>query len=138
MILCVCIGDGNAGLKLLDDEECICPGQYLTYECTVVGELGGMSVWRGSVFNCTSQEISLFHNKYESGAFGQCGDITGQSLKVNTTDGNNSIGYFVSQLSVPAGSNTAGKDIACQYDDGDAVVSVGEMTIPAVTGYSSL
>ena len=94
-------------------------------------------MWSGSVFNCRNHEISLFHNEYESGAFGECGDITGQGLKVNITDGNNSIGYFVSQLSVPAGSNTAGKDIDCQYDDGGMVIRVGEMTIPAVIGNSS-
>ena len=55
-----------------------------------MGEPGGSTVWKGSVFNCTSQEISLFHPDYESteGVYGQCGDIVGQNVRsdVNTTD----------------------------------------------------
>ena len=48
----------------------------------------------GSVFNCTSQEITLFHNNYKSteGIYGECGGV-GKSIRsirsdVNTTNGN--------------------------------------------------
>ena len=44
-------------------------------------------------FKCTSHEISLFHDDYEStnGAYGACGDTVGQSVRVNfnTMNGNN-------------------------------------------------
>ena len=129
------------GLELLDGmEECVCPGQSLTYECTVMGELGGQSVWRGSVFDdyCISDEISLFHGNFDSteGSFGACGEIMGRSLSasINETDGFNSVGYFVSQVSVPVSSNTAGKNIRCQYDNGNTFLTVGNMIIPAETG----
>ena len=129
------------GLELLDGmEECICPGQSLTYECTVMGELEGMTVWSGSVFDnyCISCEISLFHRNFDSteGSFGECGEIMGRSLRVNIneTDGFNSVGYLVSQVNVPVSSNTAGKNIECQYDDGNTYLPVGDMIIPAETG----
>ena len=67
------------GLELLDGmEECVCPGQTLTYECTVMGELEGLTVWSGSLFDhyCNSREISLFHSNFDSteGSFGECGE----------------------------------------------------------------
>ena len=44
------------------------------------------------IFNCVNHEISLFHADYESteGAYGECGDIVGQSVRsdINTTNGN--------------------------------------------------
>ena len=64
-------------------ESCLCPGESLTYERTVIGEPDGITVWTGSAFNCTSCEISLFHSQYESteGIYGDCDDIVGKSLK---------------------------------------------------------
>ena len=127
------------GLELLDSMECVCPGQSLTYECTVMGKLRGQSVWSGNVFDnyCTSREISLFHGDFDSteGSFGECGEIVARSVRVNNkTDGNNSVGYFVSQVSFPVSSNTAGKNIECQYDDGNPYLPVGDMIIPTETG----
>ena len=74
-------------------------------------------MWRGSVLSnyCICREISLFHNIYGStefeGAYGECGDILGQSLRVdsNTMDDTNSSGYYVSQFTIPVSSDTAGK-----------------------------
>ena len=120
---------------MLDKEGCICPRKSLTFECTVLGEHGGTTVWQGSVFNCTSHEISLFHNVYGSteGAYGECGDIVGRSLRV-TTDCNNATGYYVSQLTIPVSSDTAEKTIECVYDDDTTPTSVGQVTITATTG----
>ena len=131
------------GLELLDSmEEFVCPGQSLTYECTVIGELGGLTAWDGSLFDtyCTSHEISLFHTNFDSteGSIGECGEIMARSVRVNIneTGRNNSIGYFVSQVSIPVSSNTSGKNIECQYDNGNTYLPVGDMAIPAETGYS--
>ena len=92
-------------------------------------------MWQGSAFNCTSHEISLFHSDYGTteGAYGECGDIVGQSLRVNinTTD---STGYFISQLTVSVSSNTAVKTIECLYDDGITATTVGQETITAKIG----
>ena len=132
-------GNEQIGLQLLDNERCICPGESLTYECTVFGEHRGMTVWQGSTFNCTSREISLFHSNYETteGSYGECGDIVGQSLRVdvNTTNYNNSAGYYVSQLTVPMISlETLEKTIECLYDDGTTSTSVEQMTITTTIG----
>ena len=45
---------------------CICPGDTLTYECTVVGL--GVTVWTGSAFSCPSSnnEIALLHSRFLS------------------------------------------------------------------------
>ena len=132
------IGNVEEGLRLLDIAGCVCPGDLLTYECIVLGEQAGTTVWTGTVFNCTAnnREISLFHDRYESteGAYGVCGDIVGRSI--NTTNGNISTEYYVSRLTVPISSDTAGKVIDCQYDNGVTVISVEKMTISAPTGHT--
>ena len=90
-------------------------------------------MWLGSAFNCTSHEISLFHSVYEStrGAYGECGDIVGQSLPVINNTNNR---FYVSQLRVPIRPDTTGKTTDCQYDNGIISTSVGQLLIvPAVT-----
>ena len=91
-------------------------------------------MWAGSAFNCTSREITLFHGDYESteGAYGECNEIVGRSI--NPTDSKTSTGYFVSQVIVPINSDTAGKTVYCEYDDGRNTVPAGEMAIPVVKG----
>ena len=137
------LGNNQEGLQLLRNDGCICPDKNLSYECTVLGERGEITVWQGSAFNCTSREISLFHSGYETteGAYGECGDIVGRSFRVesyvNTTDDSNSTGeyyYYVSQLTIPVSSDTAGKTIECRYDDGTTSTSVGQATITATIG----
>ena len=96
IVLCLSrTGMNEQGLHLLDTSNrylCLYPGDILTYECTVMGEPGGSTAWRGSVLNCISQEIALFHANYESteGAYGECGDIVGQSVRsdINAMNGN--------------------------------------------------
>ena len=120
-------GMDEEGLKLLNtSERCLCPGESLTYECTVMGEPGGSTVWQGSVFNCTNHEISLFHSLYETteGAYGECDDIVGQSVRNTTNSDNNSTTYYVSQLTVPISSGTEGRTIECLYDNGETYTSV--------------
>ena len=116
----------------------ICPGKNLTYECSVFGKRRGMTVWQGSAFNCTSREISLFHtdDATTEGAHGECGDIVGWNLRINinTTDDNNSTGYYASQLTVPLSSDTIGKTIECLYDDGTTFTSIGQATINTTIG----
>ena len=108
----------------------------------MLGELGGTTVWQGSeVFNCTSREISLFHSDYEAieGAYGECGDIVGHSVKTVTDDVNNSpsMGY-VSQLTVTIRPSIIGKNIECLYDDGTTSEEMGRSMIIATTGDSTI
>ena len=109
-------GVEEQGLQLLDtSNRCFCPGNTLTYECTVMGEPGGSTVWRGSDFSCFSQDISLFHADYDStGAYGECSDIVGQSVRsdINTmNDNSTSVSYYTSQLTVLINSGTVGTTI---------------------------
>jgi hypothetical protein len=97
-----------------------------------MGEPAGITVWQGSVFNCVNHEINLFHNQYETieGAHGECGGISGQSVRTTvTTNDNNSTTYYTSQLTVPTSSGTEGKTIQCLYDNGATSMTVGKARI---------
>ena len=95
--------------------ECVCPGDKLTYRCTVQGsDTTGATVWSGTAFSgCLQNEILLQHSDFTptGGPTGRCnnGGIVGQSLGAQ---GNN----FTSQLNVTITPETAGKTIMCSYD----------------------
>ena len=136
------IGGEEQGQHLVDNSNrCLCPGDSLTFECTVIGESGGSTVWRGSVFNCIGREIALFHAEFESieGAYGECGDIVamGQSVRsdVNTTNGNSAIvSHYTSRLTVPSNSDRVGRTIECYYDDGATATLVERETVNITIG----
>jgi hypothetical protein len=100
-----------------------------------MGEPTGITVWKGDVINCTGQEISLFHDRYATidseGAHGECGGISGWSVRNTTitTNGDNSTTYYTSRLTVPISSDTEGKTVECIHDNGEAFTSVGKATI---------
>ena len=118
--------------------DCTCPGYPLIYECTVFGGQAGTTVWTGSAFNCTNREISLFHSNYgstaEGMAYGECGNIQGQSVKTINGNATSSERGYVSQLIIRVRLNTFGKNIECQYDDGHSSKLVGQETIIATRG----
>ena len=122
--------------QLILRSDCTCPGYSLVYECTVNGEQGGSTVWTGNAFTCTSREISLFHSHYGSskGAYGECNDIQGKSVKIIKNNDSSSDRGYVSQLIVRIRQDTIGKDIECQYDDGQRSEPIGQATITATTG----
>ena len=132
------LGNEEDRLQLLNNGGCNCPGESLIYQCTVLGERGGTTVWEGTAFNCTSHEISLLHSTYEpnEGAYGDCGDITGKILRVNTNtvDSDNSTECYISQLIVPNSVDVAEKSIMCLYDDGITPILVGIVTIDVAIG----
>ena len=115
-----------------DISGCVCPGDILTYECTVMG--AGTTVWAGNAFNCPSydNEISLLHSRFMSDNvyYHTCnnGAIVARSLSV---DGNN----YTSQLNVTVTPETIGKTIECHYDDGRFVYTRFSSTI-SITGLS--
>ena len=94
--------------------ECICPSDKVTYNCTVQGNATGATVWNGAAFSgCPQNEILLQHHQFTQtgGPTGTCnnGAIVGQSLGVQ---GNN----YTSQLNVTITPKTAGRTITCAYD----------------------
>ena len=116
---------------------CACPGDILTYECTVEGELGGTTVWEGTVFDCpqTYNAILLFHNHYSSvyKILRACnnGAIVARLISV---EGNN----YTSQLNVTVTPDTAGKTIMCLYDNGRSrAIQFSTVTALSTPGLSS-
>ena len=116
-----------------DISGCVCPGDILTYECTVMG--GTATVWTGIAFNCSrfsSTEIVLLHSRFISanGTSFICnnGAIVVGGLSV---DGNN----YTSQLNVTVTPETIGKTIECHYDDGRFAYTRFSSTI-SITGLS--
>ena len=101
-------------LCILDAAQCVCPGDILTYECTVEG--AGSTIWTGSAFTCSASrnEISLLHNRFSSteGDYGSCNNeaIVARSLGVNV-EGN----LYTSQLNVTVTAEIAGMTIMCLY-----------------------
>ena len=113
--------------------DCVCPGLSLTYECTVKGTVNGFTVWRGSAFDCASNEIILRHRRFtsEEGAQGECnrGLILGSSLRI--VDGS----FYTSQLSIRVSPEVIGKTIECILDDTNVTSkSIGNATINITTG----
>ena len=90
--------------------ECACLGDTLTYNCAAFGRFEGATVWRGTAFDCATNEITLLHSVFKSGhgAFGTCnnGAIMAQSLGVENS-------YYTSQLNVRLTSDTVGKTVMC-------------------------
>ena len=103
----------NGGSNQLILSGCVCPGHVATYECTIVG--GFATVWQGSAFNCTGNEISLLHNRFmlNQEKIAECNDgaIVGRNLRIEND-------CYISQLNVTVSYNMLGKDIKCVQDDG--------------------
>lgn len=102
----------------------------MTYECTVTGDYGGLTLWKGDFFNCESheQDIELRHDR-------EINDVRGGDAKI-CNDGNIAArivrtvnGSFISQLDITLTSDIAGKTIGCAYDNGTAEHRVGSLRI---------
>ena len=89
---------------------------------------GSSTVWRGSFFNCPSEnnEIAFRHSQFVAGAIETCTDgaIIGQSLSSDN-------GQFTSQLSVRVNPGIVGKYLTCEHDDGSSIIPVGSVKLSA-------
>ena len=108
--------------------ESTCPGDTLTFQCTITGSSGHatVTVWNGSAFECaeSSNDISLLHSRFNTSFTGYCnnGSIVGQSLYAEDND-------YTSKLTITITSNMTGKTIQCNYDNGTSVRLIGCYTI---------
>ena len=125
---------GQVSSRLEEKSTCTCLGYNLTYECTISGHAGGLTVWEGSALDCesTQNEIRLLHGRFVSEdqrAYGTCNDgaVEGQSVKVEGD-------AYTSRLTVNVGSEMIGRSIECVYDDGSITNPVGTATIAPTTG----
>ena len=103
---------------------CTYPGYNLTYECTVVGDRFGFTVWRGSAFDCKIEEIPLQHHRFTDGVAGECnnGSLVAHSLREQD-------GFFTSQLNVTFTTALIGKSIECVHDSLFNTTTVGSLNI---------
>lgn len=104
---------------------CICPGDILTYECTVTG--GHATVWTGSAFDCPSagNDITLLHSHFMHKGSCNNGTIMARSLSVK---GNN----YTSQFNVTVASDMAGKTIECLKSNGTHDILLLSFVIPTI------
>ena len=120
------------GISVPANAGCSCPGELLTFTCTVMG--GGVTLWRGTAFNCPSNnEIILRHSQYASGgsgASGECngGAITGQGSR-NVVNSN-----FSSQLNITVSAALNRRSVECAYNDGQQTSRIGLSTLTVITG----
>ena len=112
---------------------CVCPGDVVTYECTVFGGgVAGNTIWRGSGFNCpqSNNEMILRHSHYNSlaGVYYSCnhGRISESIVRVE----NDSISLnYSSQLNIMLTSDLVNTSIECVHDNGSSETVVGSTVI---------
>ena len=91
---------------------CACPGDSLTYTCTVVG--GVATVWSGICSGISV--ITLLHARFGDGsAPGECdgGSIVGRGVSVVNDTG---VNCYISELSFNASSDLNGRTVECSRD----------------------
>ena len=113
-------------LTLVSDagRSCICPGDVVTYKCTVMSGSYGATIFRGnpsSFYDCTGDsndhtEIVLHHALLNFNDFSTStcnnGTVIGQSLS------NDNSTYYTSQLNITITSELIGDTIECIHDNG--------------------
>ena len=115
-----------------DLPDCVCSGDVLTYECTVVG--GGSTVWEGSAFQCSGINhnfIVLRHSQFSSAEKpqGVCNNGGIVARAIGAFDNN-----YISQLNVTVSPVTNNKTVKCAYDNLSSVTTVDTTTITIAGG----
>ena len=102
--------------------ECICPGNTVNFECTVVGAIA--TVWKGSFFDCPSNSVVLRHRIFTPGINGTCnnGKVVATGIEVINN-------RYSSQLIVTVDSGMNNGSVEC-IRDGSTETTVG--TCPLV------
>lgn len=110
----------------------------MTYKCTFCSPRATLTVWTGSIFNCTASEIALRHQQFgndsNSGASGECnnGAITAHSVGVVSKSNTD---CYISQLNINNIMSTThftdinNKTVTCLHDN----IGSNELTIVDTT-----
>lgn len=110
--------------------DCVCPGDMVTYECTVCGGESALTVWSGSGFrDCGSGEIILSHPNSPGTKSGICnnGEITGHVLSAEN-------GCYTSKLNVTFNDQLQNSTVICSADDGRHSNEIGRLMLSRNTG----
>ena len=120
-------------LREIKPTGCVCPGDILTYECTVTGRPFEYTIWTGSAINCLwGYEIFLPHYHFNESerTIRHCnGAIVARSLYVIDN-------LYTSQLSVTLTPDIMGQTIKCATDNGAHFIIHHSTVIPTTTGLS--
>ena len=114
-------------------DDCVCPGDVVTFECTVIGGFGTTTVWKSDIFHCSSgkQVIELVHRpvnfEQEGDNTRACnnGDIVGRIVRSENDS-------FTSQLNVTLTQNISGGRIECIGDNGISTHRIGSLNITGI------
>ena len=126
---------GCIGAEMLikvSTNDCICPGNIVTYECTVFGGSGTSTVWKSNFFQCSSgKELVLVHRLLSEGEESHAricndGDTVGRIVRIENN-------YFTSQLNVTLTAGIAGESIKCIGDNGTNTHRIGLLNLTTAT-----
>ena len=98
-----------SGDELVANNTCTCEGYDQVYQCRITGS--GATVWTGTAFDCSSNEIIILHTSSNVGVEIACNDgaIVGELIRTE----NNT---YVSQLTVSVSAEIVGTNISCSHD----------------------
>ena len=109
---------------------CTCEGYDQVYECRVTGS--GATVWTGTAFDCSNNEITILHSSSSTGVEIPCNDgaIVGRLIRAE----NNT---YISQLTVSVSAQMVGTSISCSHDSRGTHL-IGSLLLTLTTGNASV
>ena len=111
---------------------CVCPGDTLSYECTIIGTETGATIWTGSALNdCSTNEIVLLHSYFNTGTYQTMSCNNGAIVaRILSVEGNN----YISQLNITVTPHTAGKKVVCLHYNLTHEMLIFSSIIPKIIG----
>ena len=126
---CINIGTPTVSLKG-SNNQCLCSGDTLTYECTTFGESGGAiaTIWTGTAFDCpqTENKLTLLHTlSFTDTNPLICNDGAILVRGILVVSGGN----YTSQLNITVNSDMNGQTVECFYDNGFRTQVIGNFSM---------
>ena len=120
----------TSSFKPITNFTCVCLGEALVFECSVIDSQAGSTVYKGSSFDCanSNNDIVLLHSRFSS-TNGTCnnGAIIARSLRMESNYS------YTSRLYVTNNYDILGENISCILDNGTDVRTIETISIPLLT-----
>jgi hypothetical protein len=98
----------------------------LTFECTVIGVVGGSTQWNGDAIRQCPLPVFLRHREFIAGTTEPTvcnrGSLVIQSIGVESS-------CYTSQLNVLFNASLIGRTVTCVYDNGSVAIEIGSLSI---------
>ena len=131
---------GAFELKNINDS--VCPGDILTFECTVIGGVSTVYKFQSSAFDstmCNTEDIVLLHSRFNSSDSADSKNksctIGNRNVAIHGQSVRNFNGSYTSQLKITLYSSLYGSTIDCVYDNGSMEISVGSYTFGNLSAF---